>query len=169
MPQIRTRLALPAILVMVALAALAIACADEKTATTSPSTPTASATTSATASETAAPSETATASETAAPSETGEPGEAMEIEVDMKDNFFEPTEITVPANTPIQFKAKNTGTAIHNMHILSAATEGQDFSSDTVVAAGTESEFTATFTQAGTVQFQCDFHVPDMVGTITVQ
>lgn len=168
MPQIRTRLALPAILVMVALAALAIACADEKTATTSPSTPTASATASATASETATPSETATASETAAPSETTSPG-ATEIVVELKDNVFEPAEITVPANTPITFTAKNTGTAIHNMHILSAATEGQDFSSDTIVAAGTESTFTATFTQAGTVQFQCDFHLPDMVGTITVQ
>jgi plastocyanin len=75
----------------------------------------------------------------------------------------------VKAGQPVKFVVKNQGTNIHNMHILSQATEGKDFSSDLTVNPGAESEFTATFTKTGQVKFQCDFHVPDMVGTITVQ
>ena len=96
-------------------------------------------------------------------------GTGQTVAITLKDNFFEPKEITVPANATVTIVAKNTGTAIHNMHVLSAATEDKDFTSDTVVAAGTESRFEVTFTKPGTIQFQCDFHVPDMVGTITVQ
>jgi plastocyanin len=41
--------------------------------------------------------------------------------------------------------------------------------SDPIVAAGAESAFKVTLNTPGEVKFQCDFHVPDMAGTITVQ
>lgn len=95
-------------------------------------------------------------------------GAAQTIEVQMKDNFFEPKELTVPVNTTVRFVAKNVGAAVHNMHILSAAKEGKDFKSDLLVNPGQTSEFEAKFTKTGKYDFQCDYHVPDMVGVITV-
>ncbi len=87
----------------------------------------------------------------------------------MKDNFFEPNEITVPVNTTVRFVAKNEGTAVHNMHVLSADREGKDFASAQIVNPGETSEFEAKFTQTGDYDFQCDFHLPDMVGVIHVE
>jgi len=95
-------------------------------------------------------------------------GAAKTVEVVMKDNFFEPKEITVPVNTTIKFVAKNQGTAVHNMHVLSAAKEGKDFKSDLLVNPGQTSEFEAKFTKTGRYDFQCDYHLPDMVGVINV-
>jgi plastocyanin len=91
------------------------------------------------------------------------------ITIVMKDNFFEPRDITVPANTTIQITAENEGVAIHNMHVLSEETEGEDFRSDMIVNPSASSTFEVTFTQKGEVDFQCDYHLPDMVGTITVK
>ncbi|MFN8559480.1 MAG: cupredoxin domain-containing protein [Dehalococcoidia bacterium] len=96
-------------------------------------------------------------------------GEATQVEVSMTDNVFAPKEIKVPAGKEITFEAKNKGQAVHNMHILSNATEGKDFQSEAVVNPGKESTFKATFNKKGTVKFQCDFHLPDMSGTIIVQ
>jgi plastocyanin len=95
--------------------------------------------------------------------------EAREIEVVMTDNVFTPKEIKVPVNTTIKFTANNKGTAIHNMHIMSKAAEGKDFSSDALVNPGTSSTFEAKFTKKGVVDFQCDYHVPEMVGKIVVE
>ena len=77
--------------------------------------------------------------------------------------------IKVPVGKKITFIAKNEGAAVHDMKILSKATEGKDFMSDALVNPETESKFTATFNKKGTVKFQCDYHLPDMVGTIEVQ
>jgi plastocyanin len=96
-------------------------------------------------------------------------GEAREIEVVMTDNIFTPKEIKVPVNTTIKFTASNKGTAIHNMHILSKDAEGKDFSSDLIVNAGSASTFEAKFTKKGVIDFQCDYHVPEMVGKIVVE
>lgn len=95
-------------------------------------------------------------------------GEAQTIEISMKDNFFEPKDITVEEGT-VTFELKNDGAAIHNMHILSKEAEGKDFMSQTTIEAGGTDTFTATFTKNGSIKFQCDFHVPDMAGTITVE
>lgn len=95
--------------------------------------------------------------------------EAVTIEVDMGDNFFEPKEITVDAGAPVTFTVKNTGTAIHNMNILSQEGEGKNYMSDALVQPGGEDSFEVTFSKPGTYEFQCDYHVPDMVGTITVK
>ena len=87
----------------------------------------------------------------------------------MKDNVFEPKEITVERGKTITFVAKNEGTVVHNMMIQSSATEGKDFISTAMVNSGEESKFTATFTKAGVVKFICAYHQPDMSGTITVK
>lgn len=96
-------------------------------------------------------------------------GEAREIEVVMTDNVFTPKEIKVPVNTTIKFTANNKGTAIHNMHILSKDAEGKDFSSDQLVNAGKSSTFEAKFTKKGVINFQCDYHLPEMAGKIVVE
>lgn len=93
---------------------------------------------------------------------------AQTVSITLKDNVFEPKDITVEEGT-VTFEVKNTGTAIHNMHITSTPSEGKDFSSKPIVEAGSSDKFTATFTKKGVVKFQCDFHLPDMVGTITVK
>lgn len=95
-------------------------------------------------------------------------GKAQTVAITMKDNVFEPKDITVEEGT-VTFEVKNAGAAIHNMHITSTPSEGKDFSSKPIVEAGTTDKFTATFTKEGIVKFQCDFHLPDMVGTITVK
>lgn len=97
------------------------------------------------------------------------PAEGEEIEIVMTDNVFTPSDLTIPVNTTVKIKVKNEGSAIHNMHILSSETEGKDFTSNPLVNPGEDDEFEVTFTKTGVVNFQCDFHLPDMVGTITVE
>lgn len=91
------------------------------------------------------------------------------IKVSMKDNLFDPKTLTIPAGKSVDIVVKNEGAAIHNMHILSEAKDGKDFSSSATVSPGTENKFTVKITKPGTYNFQCDYHVPDMVGTITVK
>src|SRR5688572_27862295 len=95
--------------------------------------------------------------------------ESERVAVSMKDNFFEPKDISVERGEAITFAVKNDGQAIHDMHIMSLTAEGKDFMSNTTVQPGESSSSTATFSKAGTLKFQCDFHLPDMVGTITVK
>ena len=87
----------------------------------------------------------------------------------LKDNFYEPKTLTIPAGKTVEFVLKNEGAAVHNMHILSEAKEGKDLSSEALINPGKESKFKVKLTKPGTYNFQCDYHVPDMVGTITVQ
>jgi plastocyanin len=96
-------------------------------------------------------------------------GQPVTVEVELKDNFFEPTEITVDRGQQVNFTVKNEGQAIHNMHILSSVAEGKDYASNPTVQPSESSQFSATFTKAGTLKFQCDYHLPDMVGNITVR
>jgi plastocyanin len=95
---------------------------------------------------------------------TGEP-----ITILLKDNLFEPKDITVPVNTEVEITVENEGIAVHNMHVLSKDKEGKDFSSDALVNPGGSSTFTVKFANTGTYDFQCDYHLPDMAGTITVE
>ncbi len=96
-------------------------------------------------------------------------GKTAEVKVSMKDNLFDPKDITVNAGDSITFEVKNDGIAIHNMMIQSAATEGKDFTSAPAVNPGEESKFTAVFSKPGTIKFICAYHLPDMAGTITVK
>lgn len=103
------------------------------------------------------------------PANGGGGGGSKNFEIDMTDNKYTPSEISVSVGDEVTFKVVNKGTAIHNMHILSQAAEGKDFSSDALVNPGSDSTFTAKFTKAGTYDFQCDYHLPDMAGKITVK
>ncbi len=91
------------------------------------------------------------------------------VKISMKDNLFEPKTFLVPAGKSVEIEVKNNGAAVHNMRILSADKEGKDFSSNATMAPGAESKFVVKLNKPGTYKFQCDFHLPDMMGTITVQ
>lgn len=113
---------------------------------------------------------TVTPSPTSAGNGGGEVGEpTREVEVLMYDNYFEPTEIRLAVGEAVNIVAKNEGAAMHNMHILSAASEGKDFTSAPLVNPGETSEFVVQFNTAGTFKFQCDLHLPGMVGEVIVE
>jgi plastocyanin len=102
---------------------------------------------------------------TSAPGDTNTDGDSVDsIVVSMKDNFFEPKEIVVPVGETVTIVARNDGMAPHNMVIVDT-----EFKSDVMVMGGEESSFELMFPKAGTYDFKCDYHVPDMVGTITVK
>ena len=111
----------------------------------------------------------ASASPTTNANGAGADSEATVVEIVMTDNVFTPKDIKVKANTEIKFVVKNTGAAVHNMHILSKAGEGKDYSSEALVSPGKSDDFEVTFKKAGTYNFQCDYHLPDMGGKITVE
>ncbi|MDP2675678.1 MAG: plastocyanin/azurin family copper-binding protein [Dehalococcoidia bacterium] len=97
------------------------------------------------------------------------------ITVSMKDNLFEPKDLTVKAGASVTFDLKNEGVAPHNMRIAGSDgsyNTGDDAVSDPqLVNAGETAKVSWTApAQAGQIKFQCDFHVAlGMVGTITVQ
>lgn len=91
-----------------------------------------------------------------------------EITVEMGDNFFEPDSFAVKVGDTVTVTASNVGVAAHNMVVLGSDGEERLFSSDVLVQAGEESVFEISFDTAGTYDFQCDYHLPDMVGTIVV-
>jgi len=95
--------------------------------------------------------------------------EGEPITIELTDNKFTPSEITVPVNTEVEITVENKGTAVHNMHVLSKAEEGEDFTSDAIVTPGSSSKFEVKFTKTGKYDFQCDYHLPDMSGVITVE
>ena len=135
-----------------ALLSATVACSDDGGGSSSDATPAGTATAEATTGAATTPSEA-----------------SREIEVVMLDNFFEPTEIRLAVGEAVTIEAKNAGVAIHNMHVLSSATEQKDYSSAPLVNPGESSEFVVQFSQPGTYKFQCDFHLPGMVGEIIVE
>jgi len=97
------------------------------------------------------------------------------IAVSMKDNIFEPAQLTVKAGASVTFDLKNEGVAPHNMRIAGpdgSYNTGDDAVSDPqLVNAGETAKVSWTAPdQAGEIKFQCDFHVAlGMIGTLTVQ
>ena len=89
------------------------------------------------------------------------------VDVVMKDMVFEPKTFTFSAGQTVTFKLTNSGPSLHNMHIVSSDVEPKNAATQPVEA-GKPSELTVTFPKKGTYKFQCDLHVPDMVGSITV-
>ena len=107
------------------------------------------------------------------PSGDGDGGE-IELDVSMADNLFEPAEFTVDAGDDVTFNITNDGTAIHNMRVAGADnefnTDDDSVSEEEVVTAGgTTTLQWAAPEEPGVYDFQCDFHLPDMAGTITVE
>ena len=86
------------------------------------------------------------------------------LDVEMADNVFNPSDFTVSVGQQVEFVVNNTGAAIHNMRI-----KDTEFKSEAVINPGAASSFTAKFTEAGVYTFVCDFHLPGMVGKITVE
>jgi plastocyanin len=99
----------------------------------------------------------------------------------MDDNVFvvdgnnNPT-LTAAANTEVTFQLDNEGAAIHNMHIAATGSFGSGICSaggdnpcsDPSRIRGGQSG-TITFNlPAGTYDYQCDFHVTEMSGTLEV-
>lgn len=92
-----------------------------------------------------------------------------EIVVVMKDNLFEPKDLELKVGEKVTIVVKNEGIAVHNMHVLSKAAEGKDFASKALVNPGSDDDFQVQFKNAGTYNFQCDYHLPAMAGKIVVQ
>jgi len=114
----------------------------------------------------------ATAAATTPADDDGDGG-PVSFDISMKDNLFEPKEFTVSEGAEVTFNITNGGSAIHNMRVAGADNEfntDDDAESDQIIAAGATStvEWTAP-AESGTYDFQCDYHLPDMTGTITVE
>ena len=86
----------------------------------------------------------------------------------MPDDAFVPDAITVAPGTTVTFVLKNTGVNFHNMRILSKEALGKEYVS-TTIAGGKSGTLQLTFPTAGAFKFQCDFHLANMLGTITVR
>ena len=89
------------------------------------------------------------------------------VTIVMKDHRFEPAEIRVPTNTVVLVTAVNEGSAVHNM-LVSGPHGGPQFRSDVRVSSGDSSTFEVEFPTPGSYRFSCGFHLPGMVGAITV-
>jgi len=113
-----------------------------------------------------------------APAATASPtpavGEAVDVELDlaMKDNFFEPETLSVPAGKKFRVNLKNEGpTFAHNLRI--AGPDGEFETADDLVSTpsaqrvGVAGELVGQIAQAGTYAARCDFHT-EMTGTVTV-
>lgn len=102
---------------------------------------------------------------------TGAPRTAAPIEIEMRDNAFDRTELTVEAGTPIQFVFTNTGKIAHDGFIGDQAAQidhqqemasmgdmgGHSMHDDdaiTVAPGGTD-ELTHTFDEPGTYEIGC--------------
>ena len=104
---------------------------------------------------------------------TADDGGPVSFDISLTDNVYEPKEFTVDEGAEVTFNITNDGTAIHNMRIAgadNAFNTADDAVSDQIVAAGATStvEWTAP-EESGVYDFQCDYHLPDMSGTITVE
>ena len=101
---------------------------------------------------------------------TSSSGGGETIKVVMTDNVYAPKDIKLKAGQSYTIEVENKGLAIHDMHVFSkVAGEAKDFTSAITVAAGDKNTFEVKFTKKGSVKFQCDYHLPDMAGTITVE
>jgi plastocyanin len=101
-------------------------------------------------------------------------GGAETFDIVMTDNLFDPAELTVGAGSDVTFNITNDGAAIHNMRVLGedgeANTDDDAVSDPDLVSAGDSATLEWTAPDApGVYDFVCDFHLPDMSGTITVE
>ena len=98
---------------------------------------------------------------------TGGTGSATTVKVTMKDNSFDPKQITVPAGKEITFNLENKGQAIHDMMVM---VDGKEIMSQPdAIRAGATGKLVVTFAKAGTYDFKCTFHPTEMTGKITAK
>jgi plastocyanin len=74
-----------------------------------------------------------------------------ELDVELDDNYFEPTVITGTPGQKLKLELENEGSAEHNF-TLDAQSLDQD------VDAGEKAEVTVTVPQSGQVSFYCKYH-----------
>jgi|RhiMetdeSRZDD1v2_1073273.scaffolds.fasta_scaffold720005_1 plastocyanin/heme-degrading monooxygenase HmoA len=104
-------------------------------------------------------------------------------EIDMGDFFFkyhdaETPTIPVTAGQASTFDIKNTGKALHNMHVAGGGTYDTDIcapsdndpcSDPAQIRAGQSGKITINIAEPGTYDFHCDFHPTQMTGKIEVK
>ncbi|MBI5287557.1 MAG: cupredoxin domain-containing protein [Chloroflexi bacterium] len=96
--------------------------------------------------------------------------------IDMTDNKFDVTELTVTAATEVVIQLKNSGAAIHNVDVAVGGSfpsgickKGDAGCSDPAnIRAGQSGTVTLNLAP-GTYDYRCDFHPVEMTGTITAQ
>ena len=123
--------------------------------------------------------EAVTASPTPADGSPGpSPSPGGPIPVVLRDNSFDPDELTVQAGSTATFEITNDGNALHNLHIAGRGgdytedfCEGADPCSDpNQIRGGQSATLTWEVTPSpGEVDFRCDFHPSEMTGTITIE
>ena len=87
-------------------------------------------------------------------------GETGKVEIEMYDNFFEPTILEGKPGQKVTIELKNEGKAAHTFTI-------SEQSVDQEVQPGDEAEVDITFPQSGELTFVCKFHQSSgMVGAL---
>src|SRR3990172_3086614 len=98
------------------------------------------------------------------------------LAIDMTDNKFDVTELTIAANTEVVIQLTNSGLAVHNVDVAVGGSfpagiceKGDPGCSDPANMRGGQSGTLTLNLSPGTYDFRCDFHVAEMTGTITAQ
>jgi plastocyanin len=89
------------------------------------------------------------------------PAAATDFTVDVRDDFFSPAELTIQVGDRVTWR--NLGNMAHNVNAVSGPTQFRCANGCTGQGGnGTPSDnswqFTITFDEAGTIQYQCDLH-----------
>jgi cytochrome c oxidase subunit 2 len=84
-------------------------------------------------------------------------------------NTFDPSALSVPADTPIVFGFHNLDPAApHNVAIVGGQPDGSDWIGLPIIPAGQSGSYTAPALAAGSYEFYCAVHPATMRGTLTV-
>ena len=104
----------------------------------------------------------------------------VSFDISMGDNFFEANVLVVSPGQQVTIDLTNDGAAVHNMHIAGADNEyslafcevgGEEPCSDPeLFQPGDTGTLVWTAPDAtGLINFRCDFHAVEMIGTISVE
>jgi plastocyanin len=89
-------------------------------------------------------------------------GESGKVEIELYDNYFEPTVLEGKPGQKVELELKNEGNAAHTFTI-------SDQMVDKEVQPGDETETEVTFPQSGQLEFVCKFHQSSgMIGALHV-
>jgi plastocyanin len=85
------------------------------------------------------------------------------------DNKFSITQLTVAAGKPATLTFTNSGSAMHNFHIVGLpGADGKDVQTD-LLGPGKSQTLSFTPSKPGSYKFRCDVHPTEMTGTLVVQ
>lgn len=85
-------------------------------------------------------------------------------EVDVRNNFFQPASVTIPAGSRVRWTWRNTSGVVHNV----ASMGPPSFPSSAAAISGDGSTYQHVFAAAGTYRYECTLHA-GMTGTVVVQ